>query len=324
MRSTVSGAVSRKAKLRIMIKIFLGLTILAVLASKLSFNRIWTALHSVSPVWYLIAVAMLLPYCFIKFYRWRVLTNWLGIRVRLVSLFIIYLKGFFYGLVTPGRLGEMGKAWLLPQENEGRYKSLASVFLDRFFDVIILIPICLIGAAAYRESLHLSLSKVIYMFVFFILASFILVLLLYYRKSLNLPLSKRFLGKYKERVILLFQAILSIDRSTFVLATVLSLTAQLFWGGIGYVLMTALDLEGSFWWLVWCMSFAAIISYIPITFAGLGLRESSMAFFFILQGHDASMGVSFGLMLSSMLLWLSLFGFISLFIETASVELMKW
>jgi|MudIll2142460700_1097286.scaffolds.fasta_scaffold129992_2 hypothetical protein len=111
---------------------------------------------------FLLSLSMLL----LKFVRWHVLLRINQYRLPLMSSLSIYGSGMFWGLVSPGRMGEFSRCFVLKQHFGIPYsQSAALIIFDRLYDLLFIVMACLSGWLVLTDR------------VFFLGPMFLLVLL---------------------------------------------------------------------------------------------------------------------------------------------------
>ena len=81
--------------------------------------------------------------------RWQVLSRAGGLRVPLLRNSLYYFAGFAFA-VTPGKLGEVVRLWLLRRHHGAPYRSTAGLLVvDRLSDALPLVVLCLPGTTAF-------------------------------------------------------------------------------------------------------------------------------------------------------------------------------
>ena len=294
------------------IKLFLGLGILVLLFVKLPSSEISAIFSSISLRWYFLGILFLLIFCLVKCLRWMVLVHGMGMKFSYGKLFSIYFKGILLGVVTPGRLGEFGRAFFMKEKDNCVFKSFASILIDRFLDIGILFPFIIIGLVIYSDILDENVSKLLIWCLLFVLFTTVMLFLVCkcakIKRKVLLILTKIIPSKIYDNIKLCLNGIISLQPKVLFLAIVLSLILQVLWGVIGYSLLASLGESTSFFWLLWCMCMVAIISNLPVSFLGIGIRESAFTFFFVANNFSGSLGLSFGLLISSLWFWMGILG----------------
>ena len=81
--------------------------------------------------------------------RWQALTRAAGLKVPLARNALYYVAGFAF-TVTPGKLGEAVRLWLLRRHHHVPYRrTLGLLAVDRVADAVPLLALCLPGAAGF-------------------------------------------------------------------------------------------------------------------------------------------------------------------------------
>jgi uncharacterized membrane protein YbhN (UPF0104 family) len=104
-------------------------------------SELLSRLSSVSAPEVIIALVMVLPLVLAKAVRWRVLLMDMGQSISLGSAVVAYAIGMGAGTLTPGQVGDFGKAWYLKARGIALRFGLVSSLLDRLFDLGLLIAL---------------------------------------------------------------------------------------------------------------------------------------------------------------------------------------
>jgi uncharacterized membrane protein YbhN (UPF0104 family) len=120
--------------LRIGLKL-LGPALLLYILATTDLRRLWATLLQTDPALLLLSVVLVVPFLFLKGWRWQLILDTWKIQISLLDATALYGVGIFLGNVTPGQAGDAVKAWYLRQRGESLTAGLASVVLDRLFDV---------------------------------------------------------------------------------------------------------------------------------------------------------------------------------------------
>lgn len=119
---------------RIVIRL-IGPALLVYFLLTTDLGKLWHTLLQTNP-WYLsLSVVLVIPFLFLKGWRWRLILDAWQIPIGLVDATALYTVGIFLGIMTPGQAGDAVKAWYLRQRGQSLAAGLASVVLDRLFDV---------------------------------------------------------------------------------------------------------------------------------------------------------------------------------------------
>lgn len=82
-----------------------------------------------------LSVVLVVPFLVLKAVRWQMILRAWDIALPLREAVALYCIGIYLGVVTPGQAGDAVKAWYLRQRGYPLSTGLASVVVDRLFDV---------------------------------------------------------------------------------------------------------------------------------------------------------------------------------------------
>jgi uncharacterized protein (TIRG00374 family) len=256
-----------------------GIVLFAVILTKLDFNSIKNQLVQFKWEWLIVYAVSFVLMLFFKVLRWRSALSKQNINYSVKKVFIISAITSFWGLVTPGKLGELTKITFLQKDNYPSSKSLVSIVLDRLYDVFVLSLLGMFSLIYFTPLLNTGTSIII-AFLGFVT---VVVVSIYFFKNGIWELLKKVIklllpeGKYnlftKEWNV--FKSdFLKIFPSTIIPMLTYSILAYICYYLQIYVVAVGFGVEISFVYLGLCSSFAAIISLIPISLGGLGTREA--------------------------------------------------
>ncbi len=98
-------------------------------------RQLWAILVRTDPLLLFLSVVMVIPFYVLKGWRWQLILRAWGIAIDIVDATCLYAVGIFLGNMTPGQAGDAVKAWYLRQRGYSLAAGLASVVVDRLFDV---------------------------------------------------------------------------------------------------------------------------------------------------------------------------------------------
>lgn len=96
---------------------------------------IWRALLATDPMLLLLSIALVVPFLLLKGARWQYILRAWDVHLPLGEASVLYVIGIFLGVVTPGQAGDAVKAWYVRKRGYPLSVGLASVVVDRLFDV---------------------------------------------------------------------------------------------------------------------------------------------------------------------------------------------
>ncbi len=276
----------KRGRLGVLLQLFASIVLLALLAWRVPFADARAALTDLRPATLLACLALTLLAYVGRARRWTLLLRRGGVALPALDGYRLTLVGTFYGLFTPGRLGEFARVMHVPAP---RSTTLPSVIWDRVADVILLELLCVPGfllVPAWRGPL---------------LAGFVLVVL---GTAFGVALlASPVLASGAARLLPTFTAPLRrwSEHSHEMLRGGVS-ASGLAWGAFFYaltlpaawILLRDLAPQASPL-LVLGLPLLPLLGNLPIALGGLGLREQVSATVFDSLGAGAATGVVFSL-----------------------------
>lgn len=271
------------------IKSFIRLTITALLIfyllKKIEITHVLNTIVLINPLVFFLASSLYILSSYISTLRWKIFLPSEGLRVS--KLFSLYLIGSFFNNVLPGIIGgDVVKVFMI-KEKTGFKLALASVFMERYTGFCALLCIgfvffCLFYAELPRQML---IWTVPISFAGFIVGSISILLL-------------RKIKFFKE----LSDYVLSFSKKQIIQAFIFSIFVQFIVIISVYIFFLGLHLPISFFELAIFMPIIILISMLPISVSGVGIREWCFILFFGKSFSEAQVvAVSFLWFLSQVL-----------------------
>jgi len=233
----------------------------------------------------------------LKALRWRTLLAARGYHYALSRSLLSLLSAGYVGGLTPGRVGDVLRLQYLRHDLEVPYPDgLALLMIDRCCDAIVPLTVAIFAAFALAPVLTAEQIVVTWFGVVFMAAG---------PPLLFLPLTARWTATLALRVAPAWSAGEGIDRffaglrqqraRHLAVAGVYTALALLLHYALAYTVALALDLQLSFVEVMCLLAISGVLGAVPITVAGLGVRELFFALAFPQLGSSAEAGVIFGL-----------------------------
>ncbi len=275
---------SKKTLLKILIKIFVSILFLVFLMSKLHPETLIGELKKVKLTFFVIATFSYVFTMYFSTKRWRYFVK---VDKSFKELFELYMIGTFFNLFMPGTVGgDAIKAYYLYKGSQKKGDSLVSVFMERYMGLCGLIFIAFIGLLIGYDYVRGSFIPPLMLAIVggFILASFIVVFVPYEIFYKKLKGVRESIGVYLTDYRTVF--------NTFLLS--------LFVQGIGiwvvYLLGLSIDVNVPFTTYLIFIPIISVISMVPVSFSGVGVREYSFLYLFGVIGVSKEKAVSLSLL----------------------------
>jgi uncharacterized membrane protein YbhN (UPF0104 family) len=226
--------------------------------------RLSSALGSVRPGYLALALALTVPFLYLKSARWYLMLRASGIEAGFGDAAVSLVAGMGLALLTPARLGELVRAAYLPDPRKWKIGGL--VLLDKGFDVLVLAGLSIAGAAALLGwPLGVLLAAGTAAGLIAIYRPDTLLSLLH-RGSARLPLRTKLESAWSS-----LDCLSPVTTSVFLLFTAASFAVVLVQFGLLLLSWRTWSFEIVF------LTFPLVIltNVLPITIGGLGVREGA-------------------------------------------------
>lgn len=266
----------------------IGIVLFLAIILNINLYQVAGILSYTNPLYIASALCILALLIVMKTIKWRVIAKTYGVKSGLKPMILGWLVGFSVGIVTPGRVGEISRAYYIRKDTPTG-KAMTSIFIDRVVDIIVLLSLVAIG---------LSLFALTYVIDAIIIASFLLVyaifigfILFSLKKRLVRivlgPIYRAFLPqRLKEKAGTIFndyyEGLYQMKKNRGALVT------ALIWGVLIWVitiieyglLAMSIGIDAPFMFLVFVIPIMSLLDALPISFSGMGSRDLTFLLFF--------------------------------------------
>jgi uncharacterized membrane protein YbhN (UPF0104 family) len=244
-----------------------------VVILKIHPERVLGALGSANPAYLALALALTVPFLYLKTLRWHAMLEAAGVNATFGEAALSLVAGMGLALVTPARLGEIARAAYL--RDSQKLKIAGLVMVDKAFDVLVLVILSITGAWAligpWAGAGFLLTGACAIVIAFRPRSS--------HRLALRLTAGAPWSGKI-DRVLSSLEVLSPISTSLFLLLTTLSFAVVLV--QFGLILLS---------WKAWSLGIVfltlplvILTNVLPITIGGLGVREGVAALLLVRYG----------------------------------------
>jgi glycosyltransferase 2 family protein len=283
-----------------LIRIGISIGLLCWLFWRFDFKGVWDHFEDLRVVVWGTAFLMYLLAQILSSIRWWILANTLSFPGPWPAYLGFYYVGMFFNLFLPtGIGGDLFKAHFLSREEGRRFLALFTVVGDRLFGLIAMLILgggaVIFQAGLLPEPLNGCL-----------MVSSLLVLI----GLAGVPLIQRTVDRLWPRISGRLQGLFILWRQPKRLLCVVGLSFALQGLGMGAVALLGaginIHLPLAFYFAV--LPLVGIITLVPVSFNGIGVREGAFVYFFGLKGIAAEPALGLGLLFFSLQVALSLVG----------------
>jgi uncharacterized protein (TIRG00374 family) len=282
------------------LKLVVSFALLSLLVSRTDLHALGALFRSLRIPIFFGSILLYLLAQILSTMRWSCLLQAEKIHLPFWRLILLYFEGMFFNLMLPTAIGgDLVRGYQVARLTERREASLASILVERlsgYAALAIIACIAVIPAYAYvSDPLIVWLTAGSAVGIIAIIASLLSDRLqaLFFRLLHGVGL-----GRFHDAVYRLYEAVQQYwtHRRTLLLALGLSLVLQSLVITIFYLISQALNLSVPLGYFFLFVPLISVISMLPISIAGLGLREGSAVYLFTKVGLDSAGALSLSLL----------------------------
>jgi hypothetical protein len=298
------------------IKLVVSALLLGWVLRKTNTSEILHHLSSINLKIYAFAVALAFSAHLLNSYKWQRLLRALGIEESCVGLWALNLISLFYSVVLPGQIfGEAVKAFRLARGRQGKSKLVMSVIIERLTAFIALLCLGLVGMTwipAFRNQPRLWMVSLILLSICLLTVATMLTRrwqTVLARLANRLLMHPR-LGGLRQRLESIWAAFTEYRHSPGVIlfSLLLSFAFQGTVAVVNYSIAKSIGLDVPLVHFFWISAIVAVVQMLPVTLAGVGLRENVLVYVLALEGIGAPQAFAYSLVMFSVLIAMSLTG----------------
>lgn len=276
-----------------------GVAVFLYIISSINFKLFLQEFFRINVVYLIFAFILMLAVVIIRSLRWRSILALLGIKIdRLLSIKLFWL-GSYVGIATPGKIGEVIKIYFLKIKGYSSLKSLLSIVADRATDIFVVILVGLLVAIFY---LHVLVTYVIILGLVFVLLAIFIFLIFYYRIILFGFVNKFFgsflIQKFNYHKISLESLrfeIKNLKVKYFAWVLFYLVLSWFLYFFSSYLIAQSLHIPISPLLVVVTVTAVTIVSFLPISIAGIGTRDITIIYIFSLINLSKESAIVFSL-----------------------------
>ena len=316
----------RRAKGRLLLlgKLLCSGAILAVLFWRVDRATFLRSVQALPLKVFLGCLALYAVSYFISAFRWKLLLLAEGIRLPLWRLTVVYLQGSFFNLFLPTLIGgDIFRGYAIYRITDGHDASLASILVDRLTGFAALI---LIALAALVVAYSQVRDPQVAVLILAVAAAFtlLIVMLLHDWTKERASGALRVVGlvRFQAKLHGLVEALRRYRGHHRALgqAMLLSALLQALLIVTYYLISTGLHLRVPIAYFFLYVPLITFVAMVPVSVAGLGVREGGAVYFFARVGVDAATALTMSLAWFSLSLAMSALGGLAFLLSGQSVK----
>lgn len=300
-----------KSLVSTVVKICISGAILFFLFRGMDLESLWGTVVSVNPLSVLFVALLFLSTQVVSSYRWSSILS-KDMKVPYRRLLSIYFIGMFFNNFLPTMVGgDIIKGYYLYRYSKRGDVSLASIFMDRYSGFTALIAITTVALIpGYSLIKDTGLPRFFVLLIGgYLAASLVLWIGPLHSWAMKIMARIHFYGINK-KIDTIYKVLMSYKRHRRILLTIFfcSLYVQI---GVmfGYYVLgrgLGMDVPVGFFFLF--VPLATVVSMLPVSLAGLGLREGAFVYLFTRVGATAEQALTLSLMWFAIMVFVSIIG----------------
>lgn len=256
--------------------------------------------------WYLLPILLALSFgnYISRFFKWEYYLKIIDVKLQKIDSLSIFMSGLIMS-VTPGKMGELLKSYLVKQVNGTSISKTAPiVFAERATDFLSLTILALVGAYFYDYG-----KNIIIVIGLIIIIGLVIVSnkKLFY-KIVSLLSGISFISKHTLKISTAYESsskLLSI--TPLVLMTMLSIVSWGFECFGFYLILKNFGMQIDVLWAFFSYSFATIVGALSMLPGGLGVTEGSLTLMLVQKGLSEHSAFAATFIVRAVTLWFAVF-----------------
>lgn len=311
----------KKTAVNTSIRLLISFAILWFLISKIEFSKLKGTMSNFNPLLYISAILLLFIHQYIWATMWRITLLEKNIKVKPGEIYRAVLTSYFFGTLLPSSIGpDIVLTYNIGKTLQEKHHAPSSLLFIRLMNMT--------GILFVSGIVLMFLSKTFFLRQILILTWLLLLLIwiAYWlavhpgsREKLERVVKKYpFLG-FIYKIFHSFSTF-GLDKKVTLKIWLLGIAMTFLKVVFDYIIARSLGLHIPYIWFLGLVPSASIISLLPVTIAGLGLREGAYVVLFSNMGIAPANSFSISLLVFTLNIWLCITGGILYLIHGAHVK----
>lgn len=282
-----------------LLKVLVSVALIGLLLTQIGFQQVVEVFAKARLEYWLLGLTMFLLGIVIKTFRWQVLLEALEIHISAAELLQLNFIGFLFNNILPSGIGgDVVKMYELSKDSRQSAESVNAVFVDRVVGLVVAQFLALVAALiAYRMVSTEVLFVTLALFLGSLLAMWMLVQESVWEAILQrVPFLNAWQdGRFVDKIRRLYKTFRRYDTSSIVKALLISLIFNATLVLSNYFVGLALGVKISMLYFWVFVPITSVVTMIPISLNGLGVREMGYVTLFTQTGVPQEVAFSMSL-----------------------------
>jgi uncharacterized protein (TIRG00374 family) len=293
-----------KYKKKILLSAVFGAIIFLVFSIYADFENLLDAFSKFNWLWFPVLLILAFSNYIFRFFKWQYYINILDIKLPTKTSILVFLSAFVMS-VTPGKMGEVIKSYLLKEEiGTPVSKSAPIVVAERLTDFISIVLLCIVGAFVFDYGkVLLLLTGIVFISFIFMLSfrGFSLKIISFFERI-------KIISKHIHRIHSAYDSMYQMLKiKPLIIAIAISVIAW-FFECLGFyvvlkVFASSTNVEVSLLIATFIYGFSTLVGAITMLPGGLGATEASLTGLLLLLKIPKSISVASTIIIRVATLW---------------------
>lgn len=294
----------KKYKKKILLSVSLGAVIFLAFSIYADFSNLLAAFSKFSWIWFPVVLALSFGNYLVRFVKWQYYLGILNIKIKTYDSFLVFFSSFIMS-VTPGKMGEVLKSFLLKEETGTPVSVSAPIILaERITDFLSIVILCSIGAVVFGYGIGIIIATG---------AGFLILTLILSSKKLSHKIigifhNIKFTARHTDKLYSAYDSIYVLIRFKPLLFMVIASTAAWFLECLGfYVVLNVFsevsNVQVSVLSATFIYGFSTLVGAIAMLPGGLGATEATLTGLLLLLKIPKDISVASTLIIRVATLW---------------------
>lgn len=294
----------KKYKRKILLSVSLGAIIFLAFSIYADFGNLMIAFSKFSWIWFPVVLALSFGNYLVRFAKWQYYLHILNIKLKPSKSFLIFIGSFIMS-VTPGKMGEVLKSFLLKEETNTPVSVSAPIILaERITDFLSIVMLCSIGAVVFGYGIEIILATGIG----FILLTLILSSKNLSHKIINFLTRIKYTAKHTDKIYSAYDSIYELVKIKPLILMVIASSAAWFLECLGFytvlkVFSSVSNIDVSLLSATFIYGFSTLVGAIAMLPGGLGATEASLTGLLLLLKIPKDISVASTIIIRVATLW---------------------
>lgn len=282
----------KKLSYRVIFGLIVSITLVAFFLTQIDYESLILTMQKVNLFYYFIACLVFIIGYVISAVRWQILLKAYNINASIYKLFLIYFGTSFYNFFSPSTIGgDIARIYHSSKIDKNRTNIISSIVMDRFTGLIALFSITFILSLFNLQFFN---NEILLLNFLILICLFITIFMIFNANAFGIFFS--FFSIFKGFTIIenklreIHSSIISYKKHRKIVfgAILYSYVFHLVSSFTLYFLILSIGIKIPISFIIFSFFFIQLVTLLPISISGIGVREVAYLFLFSKVGVSTS------------------------------------